>query len=186
MRALLLVSIYYWAQMIGRKFDVWRSIALTAIIVFVADPETVGSLSWWLSVAAFVGVITKPTPNPSLDREGRISFFIKNILETVWVGVWVTPLLAVTLGKISWISPLTNVAVVFLVEVITIVGLVGSITGGWLLWLVMPFLKWFLTVVDLSFGVGGAVFVNFNWFLVAGWYSLLFWYLINVKKVNSQ
>ncbi|MFA6518278.1 MAG: ComEC/Rec2 family competence protein [Candidatus Shapirobacteria bacterium] len=168
-RAIILMSIYYWAQVLGRKFDVWRSLMLTAILVLVADPEAVGSLSWWLSVVAFIGVITGKNLN--------------TFWQTIWVGVWVTPLLAVAIGKISWISPLANVAVLFMVEVITVIGLIGTLTGGWLLWAAMPLLRWLLVVAGAA-GKAGVVNYQFNWLMVIGWYSLLFWYLWK-NKIKS-
>jgi competence protein ComEC len=187
-RAILLMSMYYWAQIIGRKFDVWRSIVLTAILVLIADPEVVGSLSWWLSITAFIGIITN-NQNPITKQfpitNNQIASILDILWQTVWVGVWVTPLLAVTFGKTSLISPITNVVVVGLVGIITIIGFLGSITGGWLLWLVVPFLKWLLIVAEAG-GKVGVLNFQFNWWMVGGWYGLLFWYLFRTKKVNDQ
>ena len=180
MRAILLMSIYYWAQIMGRKFDVWRSLVLTAILVLIADPEAVGSLSWWLSIMAFLGVITAKR-SMIYDLRFMNDSFLEVIWQTVWVGVWVTPLLAVTFGKISLISPITNAMVVGLVGIITTIGFLGSVIGGWLLWLAMPFLKWLLIVAEAG-GEVGVLNYQFNWWMVGGWYSLLFGFLLRKAK----
>jgi hypothetical protein len=111
---------------------------------------------------------------------------------TIWVSIWITPVLAMVFGKVSLISPLTNVAVLFLVEIITVVGMAGSVVGiFWLaagraiLWVIYPLLKYFVWVVEF-FGKWEwtNVAIKFNWCLLMGWYMVLGYWLI--KKNNAK
>ena len=177
LRAAILVSVFYWSQILGRRFDVGRGLGLTVVIMLLAWSEWVGEVGFWLSLLAFMGVIT---------RQSRISNFklqiVDDLMTTVWVGVWVTPVLALVFGQISLIAPITNTMVVFLVEYITIVGSIGVVVGlGWawvgekIVWLVLPALKYVVWVAE---NLGwGAVGIKFNWPMLVGWYLILGWWL---------
>lgn len=170
MRAMLLVSIFYWAQILGRKYDLVRALVLAVVIMMVADREIVTSVSFWLSMTAFVGVVTMPKRGRHIGRP---------TLETVWVSLWVTPILGLVFGRVSVIAPVANMMVILIVELITIVGVVAVVSFGWLLWLVYPLLRYFIWVVE---GLGGmnwvAVGIKFNWWMLVGWYLILFYFLI--------
>ena len=174
-RAVLMVSIYYWAQILGKKFDVGRALILVIGMMMLADWQMVKEAGFWLSVLAFTAVV--------LGR-GLNIFWL-----TIWVSIWITPVLAMVFGKISLISPLTNVAVLFLVETITLVGAAGSVAGVFwmaagkgILWLIYPLLKYFVWVVEF-FGSWKwtNVEIRFNWWLLIGWYMVLGWFLIKPR-----
>lgn len=165
MRAILLISIYYWAQILGRKYNLVRGLGLAVVIMAVADWGIVMSVSFWLSVMAFAGVVTTKSKN--------------DLMRTVWVGVWVTPILAMVFGKISLVAPFSNVMVLGTVEMITVVGIIGMIINRWLLWLVYPLLRYFVWVVR---GMGNlawaSIEIKFNWWMLVGWYLVLVYFLI--------
>ena len=157
-RAILLVSIYYFAQLVGRKYNLMRGIILAVVIMMLADIRVLTSVSFWLSMAAFLAVVT--TKNKWLIN--------------LSVMAWTVPILAMTFGKISLISPITNLLVVGMVEVMTILGMVGAVTGiKEILWLALPWLKYLAMVVGWG-GTDRLVWsVNFNWLMLVGWYLIL-------------
>lgn len=168
LRAVLLISIYYWAQLWGRVFNIWRALGLTVLMMVLADKSMVGEISFWLSVLAFVAVVT---------GKGLNVFWM-----TLWVNLWVTPILAISFGKISLISPLTNVMVMFLVGTITILGFFGAVMGifWWpmgrgVLWLTYPLLKYFVWVVEWG-SKAVSTELRFNWSMLVGWYLILGWW----------
>lgn len=177
-RAVLMVSIYYWAQLLGKKFDVVRALGLVIIVMLLAKGQMVKEVGFWLSILAFGAVVT---------GRGLNIFWL-----TIWVSIWITPILTMIFGKISLIGPLTNTAVLFLVELITAMGMLGAVVGiFWfeagkiVLWLIYPLLKYFVWVVEW----GGkakwvSVSVGFNWWILAGWYLVLGYWLI--KKNNAK
>ena len=181
-RAVLLVSIYYWAQLLGRKFDIWRSLVLVILMMLIADWTMIKGISFWLSFLAFFAVVT-----------GKNKGVFKDFITTVWVSLWITPVMAMTFGKISLISPLSNMLVLFLVEIISIIGGLGVIIG--LIWLflgkivlmmVFPFLKYFILTTEW---IGGwrwvSAEVKFNWVILAGWYMVLFYILLKRKRIEN-
>lgn len=178
-RAVLLVSIYYWAQLLGRKFDIWRSLVLVVLIMLLVDRTMVVGVSFWLSFLAFVAVVTQKNKG-----------LFKDLITTVWVSLWITPIMALVFGRISVISPLSNLLVIFLVEMITMVGGIGvflgliwPILGKMVLLLIFPILRYFVLVVEFLGGWRWAsIEVKFNWLMLAGWYMILGWFLTRRNK----
>jgi len=179
-RALILVSVMYWAQILGRKYNVWRGLIFSGLIIVLAWPKSVLEISFWLSFGAFFGVVSSPWKDIF-----RSSF---------WVSLWISPIMALGLGKINLVGPISNVLVLFIVEVITVVGFLGSIAGlvipaigKIILWLIMPLLKYFATVVEM---IGSLKWVNlsinFNWVILLGWYLILIWIYIKYEKQNNS
>jgi competence protein ComEC len=176
-RALILVSVMYWAQLLGRKYNVIRGLILSVVIIFLAWPQSLIDISFWLSFGAFIGVVS--------------SKWKDTLRSTVWISLWVSPILAIGFGKLNLISPVTNLLVLFTVEMITVVGFLGSIIGVFIpilgkivLWLIWPLLKYFGVIAGV---VGGWKWVNldvnFNWLILFGWYLILIWVLLKVKKL---
>jgi competence protein ComEC len=164
LRAVLLISLLYLAQLLGRKFDIWRAFALVFLIVIFSDKTMYMNIGFWLSFVAFGAVVLDPK----------------------WVWLWITPLLALFFGKISLVAPLTNATVLFLIEIVTIVGGIGVILNiKYILWLIMPILKY---ITWLTNTLGELKWVSteikFNWLMLIGSYLLLIWFYL--KRNEKQ
>lgn len=176
-RAVLLITIYYWAQILGRRYSISRSLGLTILIMLAADWKMVTGVSFWLSFLAFLAIVLQKNDDNVETRHGA---FLQ-IKQTLWVSLWVTPVLVISFGKISLISFLTNALVLSLVEIVTLWGGVGMIIGvfcGFLgkiiLFLIFPFLKYFVVIVEILGKLPWAsVDFKFNWMMLVGWYLVL-------------
>jgi len=176
-RALLFLGIYYGAQILGRKFRTGRALFLVVLIMFLADFEVYKEVSFWLSISAFLAMI--------LSQGGG------SLRTTLWVNIFILPILSLVFGQVSLISPLTNMAVLFLVEIISVVGFWGSILGT--IWLFLgkillgasyPLLRYLIEVVEF----GGrwqwaTINFKFNWMMLLGWYLILGAYWYEKKKI---
>jgi competence protein ComEC len=169
-RAMLLVSMVYLAQLYGRKYDLWRALFLAVAIMVVGETGVLLSVSFWLSIMAFLGVVTAKNKK----------------LTNIYVSLWITPILALVFGKISLVSPISNLLVSGLVEIVTLVGVVGTMVGmiilpagKMILWLTYPMLKYLAMVVEWSgSGKWSTISVSFNWWILIGWYLILFYFLM--------
>ncbi|MFA5025828.1 MAG: ComEC/Rec2 family competence protein [Candidatus Shapirobacteria bacterium] len=170
-RAVLFLSVYYLAQILGRQFNKKRAIVLVGLLMTMADVGVLRDVSFWLSMAAFVAI--------TLNQRGGI---IKN---TVWVSLFVLPILSISFGKISLFTPITNIAVLFLVEILTVMGLIGSLTmtvchdlGMVILAITYPLLRYLIEMVEKIGGIGGVINFKFNWWMLVGWYLMIggYWY----------
>ena len=175
LRAVLMVSLVYWAQLLGRKFSIIRNIIFVFLLMVLIDYQFLTDVSFWLSFTAYLGVVA---------GKGKWS--------VIWVTLWTMPVLAIYFGKVSVISPVTNVLVLGLSELVTVFGLIGVMVGqvfyslgeGVLL-LILPVLKYFLYVVELFGRMSFAsVEITFNAWMLAGWYLILgsYCFLVNKKQ----
>ncbi len=180
-RAVILIGIYYWAQLLGRKYSIGRSLILTIIIMLLADPKMILEISFWLSFLAFIAVISELKNN----EKG-----FNNIKSTLWVSLFITPILSFSFGTISIISFLSNAMLIGLVEIITIIGGIGAIIGVFcnilghaFLLLIYPLLKYFVVIVEVLGNLSWAsIDFKFNYFILIGWYLVLGVYLLKRKN----
>ena len=164
LRAVLMVSLVYWAQLLGRKFSIIRNIIFVFLLMVLIDYQFLTDVSFWLSFTAYLGVVS---------GKGKWS--------VIWVTLWTTPIMAIYFGKVSLMSPVTNILVLGLSELVTVFGLVGvmvgqifSSLGTGILLLIMPFLKYFLYVVEIFGEVKWASLeITFNVWMLVGWYVVL-------------
>jgi competence protein ComEC len=185
-RAFLLMSLFYWAQLLGRKFNLFRAIILIILVMGLADLQVFSSGSFYLSFVAFGAVVI----NPAAAGERWWS----DLWNSFWVSLWILPILALFFGKISMVAPITNALILFLVEIITILGVFGSflgllvpILGKIVLWLSFPLLKYILWVVDwLASFKWASVEIKFNWWWLVGFYLILIWILIKKEPSLSR
>lgn len=175
-RAMLLVSVLYFAQLVGRKYNLFRGVLLTVLLMVLAEVRVLTSVSFWLSMAAFGGVIS----GKALGVFGK----------TVWVSLWITPILGMVFGKISLIAPLTNLLVMEVIEITTTVGMLGMalglllpVGGQAVLWLCWPWLRFLERVVVWGGNSGMVLNLRFNWPMLLGWYLVL---VYGLKRINEK
>lgn len=175
-RAGLFLGIYYWAQILGRQFKVDRALFLVILIMVLADFRVLMDISFWLSFAAFMAVVLT-------QNRGALK-------NTVWVSLFVLPILSISFGRISLITPVTNLGVLFLVEILTIIGFIGSLVGllwqnlgGLILIISYPFLRYLIEIVERMGKLGWVVDFKFNWWMLFGWYLVIGAYWYEKKKV---
>lgn len=174
LRAILLLGFYYGAQLAGRRIEVWRALVATVVLMAVIQIKMLWGVSFWLSLLAFGGVVTRP----KVSRQP----IINDLATTVWVSLWVTPVLAIVFGQISLVGPIVNALVLGLVEMITVGGVLGLIFWP-VLWLIYPLLHYVVRLVEVMGSWPGAVItVRFNWWLLGGWYLILFFLLLKGQQ----
>jgi len=176
-RAGLFLMIYYWSQILGRQFRGGRALIVVVLIMFLANFKILKEVSFWLSVAAFLGLLLS-------GKEGGFK-------NTIWVSLFILPILSINFGTINLISPFVNILVLFLVQATTMIGFIGSLVG--LLWrgsgrfilsLSYPMLRYLIEVVEMT-GKWQWAQLNFqfNWMILIGWYLVIGAYWYGKKKI---
>ena len=141
--------------------------------MMIGEITILTSVSFWMSILAFLGIV--------FSRKMKIKWW----LETVWVSVWITPIIAMVFGKISVVSPVTNALVVGMVEIVTVLGAVATALGGGVfLWVVYPALKYLAILIEWS-GKLPVLDFKFNWVMLMGWYLVLLYFLIRKGGLQS-
>jgi len=178
-RAMILVSVMYWAQILGRKYNLVRGLILSGLIIILAWPGSLREASFWLSFMAFIGVVTCPW---------------KGILtSSFWVSLWISPIMGLFFGKINLVGPISNLLVMLVVETATVVGFMGTflglvipVLGKIVLWSIWPLLKYFAAVVEMVGSWGWVnVEVKFNYLILLGWYMMLIWVKTRLSRSDG-
>ena len=181
-RAFLLMSLFYWAQLLGRKFNLWRVVILIILVMVLADYRVLLSASFYLSFVAFGAVVL------NFQKERK---WWSDLWNSFWVSLWLLPILVMLFGKISLVAPVTNFLILFLIEIITILGILGGIVGLLIpilgkivLWISLPLLKYILLIVEeLGNLPWASVEIKFNWWWMVGWYLIL---VLGWRKSNEN
>ncbi len=186
-RGVVFLSLANLAILLGRKFDWWRGTMVGVVILFLLDWEIFSSMSFWLSLVAFVA-INQPRPK-WLEWERSKIPGMKIGAESLWVNLWLWPILALGVGKIGVMGIVGSVLVTGVVEIISVLGMAGVVVGlinlevaRLVLWLLLPSLKFFDGVVELTSRVP-LWEVKFNWAILVGYYLIGFYLLRWGKKL---
>lgn len=170
-RATLLMTFYYLAQVLGRKYNIFRGIWLVVGMMMLSDFGMWRNISFWLSISAFMAIV--------LGDRLRLNSFTKS----VWISLFITPILSFSFGKISLISPISNMLIFFVIEPIMIFGGLAMVFNLWFLFLlILPILRYFIYISNyLSNYPLATVDYKFNIYLLIGWYLLLMAFVIKRK-----
>jgi len=119
-RAAIFSLMVIFGKTIGRQADFTNLILLAAVTMLLLNPFLLRSdVGFQLSFLAFSGIIyLSPVIKKIFEKEKykKIPAFIKDPLtETLSAQILVTPLILTIFGRISFISPLANVLVLWIV-----------------------------------------------------------------------
>ena len=159
-RASIMGCIGVLAVIIGRKDIPLISLFLTTLIMILLDPLVISSISFQLSIFATLGILlfagnklpvhkkkTNTIVNNLLVMK-FISFLKDDLRVTLSAQVFTLPLILFYFQRVSLISPLTNVAVGWLVAPITYLGFLTVFFS--LVWLPLGRMAAVITWVPLN------------------------------------
>ncbi len=164
-RAVIMAIVILVGQIAMREPDIYASIALAAIILFIMSPYNLFDVGFLLSFGATLSLVMFYKPILKFIDFKHIPGIIKNVAAaTVAAQIGTIPITAFFFNKISLISLFSNILAVPLVEVITILGFIMAIVGQVLLFLSQLggyinciFLSFILFVTKLSASFPAAV-----------------------------
>lgn len=154
-RAAIMGSIALFAQETGRLYQSSKTLFLTAGLMLFIRPSWISDLGFILSFLATTSLIlfSRPIENklkfvPSLIREG--------FTTSLAAQIGVAPVIYLTFGQFNILSPFINALVLWVVPLITVIGMVSGILalalfpiGTLFLYLSYPLTIWFVSVVNL-------------------------------------
>lgn len=133
-RAAIMVSAAFIAQLAGRLSDARRVFFLTAAIMLVINPGWLTDLGFILSFAATASMLFfQKTFSEIFKRIPAI--FREDFVTTTSAQVGVAPLLYLAFGQFNLLSPIINTLILWTVAPMMVIGAVGGIIGT-----VFPFL----------------------------------------------
>ena len=192
-RSCVMVGFVLLAPLAGREGDTPTALSGALLVILLANPFAIASVSLQLSFAAVAGLLL-PAPKiyaglarlgpkklPGIPGKFR-RFFIATTAASLGVMVTTAPLSAVYFGTVSLASPLSNLLVLWMAPALFACALVGTLLGGAfpaLAWLAIApewLGRYLLWAAHLTAKIPGHS-VYFTrpavWFWMAGTYALL-------------
>jgi competence protein ComEC len=138
----------------GRMYQSLRILLFTAVVLIFLKPVWINDMGFWLSVLATASIVI------FYPKIKKIFVFLPKIVREDWsttlsAQIGVVPLLYYNFGQFNILSPFINVAVLWTVVPITLIGMISGIIGTiyqplgrFLLYLCYPFTSWFLFVIS--------------------------------------
>ena len=169
-RAAIMGSLTYIAVLYGRKSTALVSLLVSVLVIAIAKPEWIKTISFQLSTGATCGIILfgKSKQPESGSKLKQIIHTIKNDLQTTLsASVFTVPIIFIYFKQISLISPLANILVSPLIAPLMIFGFATSVLGKicWFLGLPTAYicyglLTYMIFVIDILSKIPG-VFLQF-------------------------
>ncbi|KNY25081.1 ComEC/Rec2 family competence protein [Pseudobacteroides cellulosolvens] len=129
-RAVIMAVIILMGQLLKRETDIFTSISFAVILLLIYNPYTLFDIGFQLSFGATLSlVLFYKYLKGKLDFKFLPSFISDILAATISAQMGVVLISAMYFNKISIISLLSNLLVVPLVEVLTILGIVMVIIG---------------------------------------------------------
>jgi competence protein ComEC len=158
-RAAIMGSITLIAPLTGRISTAIITWSITIASMLIFDITLVGNVSFQLSALASLGMIlfSKNTSASATAEHKGIAWIREELATTLSAQVFTIPLILFTFGRISLISPISNLLIGWTIPIITVLGLCISLLGwvwlpiGQLLaWVSWVLLEWLIQVVLLT------------------------------------
>ncbi len=124
-RAGIMGSIALLATIFGRQKWSLFFFFLTALVMLIIHPGWITDLSFQLSAGATLGII--------LFGKKQKNFLLDDLQTTLSAQVFTIPIILLAFRRISFVSPLTNVLIGWIIQPLTVVGLIVVFAG--LVWL---------------------------------------------------
>ena len=149
-RASIMGSLTFIAQELGRIYYAGRALVLSAGLMIIIKPEWLFDLGFILSFVATASILLADEQIRYLIR--KVPLIIRNDLSTTLSAqVGVAPILYASFGQFNILSPLYNVAVLWTIPIITLIGMLSGILSllyvplaRIVILLVYPFTGWFI------------------------------------------
>ncbi len=152
------------APRIGRVYNIYTALALSAFLMSIVDPFVLWDTGFLLSFIGTLGIVLlTPFFQRCLHPLTHLLFgthLVEIFAVTLAAQTATLPLFAVTFHEVSFIAPLTNILTVPLLAILLILGVLQCIAAllflpfafliGWILW---PVLLYMQTVVSWCFNL---------------------------------
>lgn len=196
LRASVMGCISVFSRILKRKMHIFKLILLTVLILLVINPYMFYNIGFQLSILSTLSIIyIYPFLRKYIHSSQVNTGYIKEtVLITISVFLSTTPLIASTFGRISTISFVTNVLLLWIVPIVMVLGMFFllfciisryiAVIIAFILWV---FLEFFVRVVYFSSSVvfSSIEVPKISLHIVVIWQVLLFGVIFGTSKLKN-
>lgn len=183
-RAGIMAGLLLLAQYFGRFSSASRAIVFAATFMLWQNPLLlVSDVGFQLSFSATMGMVhLQPILSEKFKKISNFLQLKNNLSATLSAQIFALPILIYNFGRISLISPITNILILLLIPFLTILGFGVAFIGvfwqalaqilSWPAWLGLTYI---LIIVDFSSKIPRAslIFKNVHWIFLIIFYLIL-------------
>lgn len=128
-RAAIMQAVLLLAPLLEREEDGLTSLALALAVILCSNPYAIASVSLQLSFGAMLGLLVFC---PALRRKRRRSlpgWLWDSLVRTLGANVFTLPLVLYYFGSVSLLTPVSNLAVLWVLPVLLPMGMVCALAG---------------------------------------------------------
>lgn len=130
-RAAIMIILVYGAELFKRKADTFNSLGIAAILLTVTSPFAVRDASFLLSVTGVFGIgVIAPKIIRDIKKEYHLGKITESVISSFCVMIIVFPVTALFFDEVSVMSPISNLILLPICQIILIGGVIVTITGG--------------------------------------------------------
>lgn len=132
-RACLMAAILAVGEIYHRHINRLDTLGVAAMIILIISPYCIVNLSFLLSFFSVLGILLFATPLTKKlygNRQGRgMKFILGSISVSLSAMVFTVPIIALSFGCFSVVSPIVNLFIVPLMEPLILFGLLTAVIG---------------------------------------------------------
>lgn len=149
-RAVILATFVYWGNFLGREVETKRILWLTGLLMILANPLFVWEVGFQLSFLATVGLVYwQPVIKRLGEKKGLGILKLENFSSSLATQLMTLPVLATRFGDFNFLSPFTNLIILWAIPFVLQGGILVSLLG--ILWTRLAFLAVYLIFPFLWF-----------------------------------
>lgn len=197
LRASCMAALVCSAQLIGRQYLAWYGLLLTGSCMVLVWPFLLLDVGFQLSFCATIGIMVASdilVSHTALKELLAKSFIGEDFFSTVSAQLTTLPILLTNFGAYSIVSIFVNALVLWVVPYLMIIGSIAAIVGFFmplfekvLLYIAMPLLWYFVTVVHASTKMPLTITVQtIPPTFVASYYCCLFALLLGIRHFYAN
>ena len=188
-RASIMGIIAFSALILGKQQFSLYALFLTGFVMLFISPKLFLDIGFQLSFISTLGILYIPL----LFKKWQNSL-TQDLFTTLSAQVATLPILLMNFGTYSLWSVAVNALVLWIIPIVMILGAVSAVGflifepfGGFFLYLALPFLIYFETLVSFFSNLEGGINIeSFPWQFIASYYSFLASVIIfKLKKHNE-
>jgi competence protein ComEC len=209
-RAAVMLSLFLFADLLGRQRSVMPALAFAATVMVAINPLLLRDASFQLSFLAMVGLALVAPPIQTFGRnivasrlgeEGTLvstlNWIIDSLAVTAGVTLVVWPVIAHYFGIFSIVSPVATLLILPALPAIIVTGTLAAVLGilavsvgqavGWVAWLFLSYMlavvKWFAGLSIAAINLG-----EISPYMLWGYFALLalaLWSYHRRKQVST-
>jgi competence protein ComEC len=205
-RAVIMISLFLLTYLFEREQDPFNTLSLAALVILVADPPSLFSISFQLSFVTVLAIIFglsrmryRVAATDKQSADDRLSRFKKKLTGFFLVSVFAVcgslPLVAFYFNQISFVGLAANFLAVPLVGFVAVplglaalfVSPLSPTVASWCIEAGTEILKYTLQIVDLFADLPfAAVKIVTPSLLEIGCYYTLIWVLLNLRRPQRE